>query len=138
MTDTANPTPATGLDINAIVSRYIQMRDMKKALKDDLDKKTAKLDEAMDKCEAVIMNHLNSTGSESIKTAAGTVFKQQVTSATVADWEMVLNWIRDQGNWAFLERKVNKTAVKEFMEANAKALPPGVNWAAINKVMFRR
>lgn len=126
------------LDINAIVERYIQMRDMKDKLKKELEKKTEQLEMAMKKCEGAIMNHLDLQGAESIRSAAGTVYKAQTTSATVDDWDSLLSYIRDNEAWNMLDHKVNKTAVAEFMEANPGDLPPGVNWRAMNVVRVRR
>lgn len=130
-------TPKT-IDINAIVERYIQMRDMKADLKKALDKKLEQLEVAMKKCEGAIMNHLNTHGAESIRTSAGTVFKSQQTSATVDDWDALLAYIQSNSAWQMLDHKVNKTAVVEFMEANPGDLPPGVAWRAEHVVRVRR
>jgi hypothetical protein len=126
------------IDINAIVDRYIQMRDMKAELKKQLDKKLEQLEIAMKKCEGAIMTHLNTHGAESIRTAAGTVFKAQQTSATVDDWDQLLAFIQQNEAWNMLDHKVNKTAVAEFMEANPGDLPPGVAWRAEHVVRVRR
>jgi len=130
-------TQAKPAAIEGIVDRYIQMRDKKAELKAKFDAETAKLDEGMEKCERFMLNHMNNTGVESVGTKAGTVFKSKVTSATVADWDATLAFIRAEGMWNLLDKRVNKTAVVEFREQKDD-LPPGINWREETVVRFRR
>ena len=123
--------------IDDIVDRYIQLRDLKAKKTADLKAALEDIDLAMEKCERFIMNHLNTNGMESCGTAAGTAFKSNVTSATVADWPALLDWIKAEGAWSMLERKVNKTAVVEFRTEHDD-LPPGVNWREETVVRIRR
>lgn len=123
--------------IDDIVDRYIKLRDKKAELAAKLKADTEKLDAAMERCEQFILNHLNANGMESCGTAAGTAYKAPVTSATVADWEALLDYIKVNQMWNMLERKVNKTAVIEFKNANDD-LPPGVNWREETVVRIRR
>ena len=58
-------------------------------------------------------------------------------SASVADWDAVLDHIRENDAWEMLERRVNKTAVEQFKAVNDD-LPPGVNWSETQVVNFRR
>jgi hypothetical protein len=122
--------------IEAIVERYVKARDKKAELKAEYEGKVAALDEAMKKCEAFILDHFNKTGQTSAGTPAGTAYVSKVTSATVADWDTVFNWIRTNGHWHFLDHKVNKTAVADFKAAN-EDLPPGVNWREEKVVRIR-
>jgi hypothetical protein len=55
----------------------------------------------------------------------------------VADWDQTLNWIKTEGAWHMLDRRVNKTAVEAYREAN-NDLPPGVNWRDEIVVNVRR
>lgn len=123
--------------IDQIVDRYIKLRDKKAEIKADYEAKVASVEEAMAKLEAMILEHLNATGCASVGCEAGTAFKQTTTSATVADWDATLNFIRENDMWHMLDRRVNKTAVVEYREANDD-LPPGVNWREETVVRIRR
>jgi hypothetical protein len=125
------------MQIDVIVEKYIQLRDKKTQLTADLKAKTEQIDEAMDKCERFIMTHLNANGLDSCGSAAGTAYKASVTSATVADWNQLLAYVRENNMWNMLDRRVNKTAVTEFKDANDD-LPPGINWREETVVRIRR
>lgn len=125
------------MKINDIVERYIALRDKKAEIKKEYELKVAKIDEVMTKAEGVLLKHFDETGSESVKTAAGTAYKAHRTSATVADWDSAFGFIRDQEAWEMLEHRVNKKAVEEYKEQNGD-LPPGINWRAEVVVNVRR
>ena len=113
--------------IEAIVAKYIQLRDQKSKYKAEFDKKTAEIDNALERIERHLLGKMQEQGLKSMPTTAGTAYIQHRTSATVADWETVLPYIKEHGLWSMLEKRVNKTAVEAFKAANDD-LPPGINW----------
>lgn len=123
--------------IDEIVDRYIKLRDRKDEITKAAKEQVATIDAAMKRCEVFILEHFQKTGQTSAGTSAGTAYVTAVTSATVADWDALLPWIREREAWEFLDHKVNKTAVVEFRAANDD-LPPGVNWREENVVRIRR
>lgn len=125
------------MDINNIVTKYIQLRDKKGEIKAEYDAKVAKIDEVMDKVEAKLIEYFASTGLESVRTSAGTAYKSSRVSATVADWDSLLSHILTTENYQLLEHRVSKKAVEEFKAAN-EDLPPGVNWREEVIVNIRR
>ena len=108
-----------------LVARYVELRDKKAEIEAAHKATIAKYTEAMDRLERHFLNHLNETSSESVATVAGTFFKSETVSAKVEDWDQTLPFIRDNGLWNMLDKRVNKTAIKEYMDANGD-LPPGV------------
>lgn len=124
-------------NIDELIDRYIKLRDRKSELKAKYDQDTDALDEAMEKIENFMLKHLNEQGADSIGAGTGTVFKSSVTSATVADWDATLQFIVDKAMWHLLDKRVNKTAVAEFVKTEGD-LPPGVNWREETVVRIRR
>lgn len=120
-----------------LVEKYVMLRDAKAAATQRFKEKIAKVDEAIGKLEAQLLQQLEATGAESIRTKAGTAYKTVKTSATVADWDAVLSYIVDQGLYNLLERRVSKQAVLEFRQEN-NDLPPGVNWREELSIGVRR
>ena len=125
------------MDINLIVTKYIQLRDKKGELKAEYDAKVSKIDEVMDKVEAKLLQHFAETGLESVRTDAGTAYKSSRVSATVADWDSLLSHILATEDYQLLEHRVSKKAVEEFKAVNDD-LPPGVNWREEVIVNIRR
>jgi hypothetical protein len=44
----------------------------------------------------------------------------------VADWDACFDWIKKTQAWEFLERRVSKSTVKDYMEAHGE-VPPGIS-----------
>jgi hypothetical protein len=120
-----------------LVQKYIELRDAKSQLKAKYDAKAGKLDTAMEKIEAILLMDFNERGIESMRTAAGTAYKQTRVSAGVADWDAARDFIVENELWNMLERRVNKSAIEQYKEANGD-LPPGINWREEVVINVRR
>lgn len=125
------------MKLDSMVEKYIALRDKKAAMKKAYELEAEKIDTLLSRVEGILLKHFEETGTESAKTAAGTAYKSERTSATVADWDMVLGFIQSNEAWSMLDKRVNKTAVDEYRKANGD-LPPGVNWRSEVVVNVRR
>jgi hypothetical protein len=123
--------------IDKLVEGYIKLRDRKDALRKEFEKKVEDINSVMTKIENALLKHLNAIGGDSIKTPVGTVFKKTVRNVGVADWDRVLEFIRENEMWDMLEHRVSKTAVEQYKEEH-NDLPPGVNWSETTVVQIRR
>lgn len=120
-----------------LVDRYIKLRDAKAQLKAKHTAELLPLEEMLAKIEAAILAHCNEQGLEAIRTEGGTAYKTVRTSASVADWDATLRFIRENELWHMLERRVSKDAVVQWREANGD-LPPGLNWREEITINVRR
>jgi hypothetical protein len=120
-----------------IIEKYIELRDKKSELSAAYKKKVAGLDAALDQLEAILLEKLNEIGMDSAKGSTGTVYKSRRTSATVADWDYVLDHIQKNELWNMLEKRVSKQAVEQYVEEHGN-LPPGINWREELVVNIRR
>jgi len=126
------------MKVDDLVQKYIQLREAKAQLKAEYDAKVAPVDAVLDKIEGALLAKFNELGVSSVKTEFGTAYTSVRSSATLADWDVFREFCSQQEDpYAFVERRVSKTAVEEFRNANAD-LPPGVNWSETRVVNFRR
>jgi hypothetical protein len=88
-------------------------------------------------CEAFIQRHMITNGLQSAKTAAGQAFFKSADSVTVEDAEAFFDYVFEHGARELLNNAANKTAVKEFIEAN-KAVPPGIKFDSFRKLNWMR
>jgi hypothetical protein len=123
--------------VQEIIEKYIELRDKKSDLSAAYKKKVAGLDAALDQLEAILLEKLNEIGMDSAKGSTGTVYKSKRTSATVADWDYVLDYIQKNELWNMLEKRVSKQAVEQYVEEHGN-LPPGINWREELVVNIRR
>jgi hypothetical protein len=120
-----------------MIAKYITLRDKKSELEAAHKESVKRINEVMKKIESMIMAQFNETGEESAKTAAGTAYKTTQTSAKVADRDAFLDFVRASEAWGFIENRVNKTAVEEYL-AEHEELPPGVDVNRAYTINIRR
>ena len=131
------PAPAPAGIIDRVVEKFIETRDLitkkTKALAAELED----LKELQAKREAFLQGKLDTSGVESMRTAHGICFIDWKDSATVADRDVFLDWVKKEDKFDFLDSRVNKTAVKQAL-ADGDLVPPGVNYTKIKGVKIRR
>ncbi len=122
----------------AMVAAYIQLRDHIQEAKKAFDESLTRPKAAMEKLEGLMLQHLQDTGGESIRTKAGTVYRNTQYSASVDNRDAFLKWIEETGNTEALDVKANKTFVKEFAANSGGDIPPGVKFTQMHTVGVRR
>ena len=125
------------MKLSELVSKYIELRDKKSQFKAEYDAKVVKIEEALDKIEAILLETFDKTGLDSAKTEFGTAYTTTRTTASVADKDAFMEHVKAKEDWQLLEVRVSKTGVEQYKEVN-EDLPPGVNWRAERVVNVRR
>lgn len=95
------------------------------------------LQEEISLCEKVLHEHMVAQGLQQLKTDAGMAFFQTGDSVTVEDFDAFIEYVVETGAVHLLNKAANKTAVKEFIEAN-KTPPIGVKYDSFRKLAWRR
>ena len=126
------------MKLSEAVSLYIQLRDKKAEMKSAFDASVAPINEKMDKLEAKLLDVFNKTGTDSVKTEHGTAYTAVRTTASIADREAFMDFVKANEEWSLLEVRASKSAVEQFCESNDNALPPGVNMRSERVVNIRR
>jgi hypothetical protein len=126
------------MKLSEAVTLYIQLRDKKAQMKSDFDASIAPINEKMDRLEAKLLDVFNKTGMDSVKTEHGTAYTTVRTTASVADREAFMNFVKANEEWSLLEVRASKTAIEQFRESNDDELPPGVNMRSERVVNIRR
>lgn len=125
------------MDVNSIVEKYIKLRDRKAEKKKAYEADVETIDNLLTKVEGVMLRYFEEHGMESIRTAAGTVYRGTRTSCTVASREEFFSWLKESGEWDLLDVRAAKANVETFVKENGD-LPPGLNWSAVPTVGVRR
>ena len=125
------------LTVDAVVETYITLRGQKEAIEADTKDKLVGIKEKMLKLEAWIQAKSDETGVKSFKTDHGTAFLTTSDYASVANWDAVLDFVKENEAWDMLTRGVNKRSVRGYIDAN-KTVPDGVNFGTKIGVSVRR
>jgi phage host-nuclease inhibitor protein Gam len=126
------------MKLSEAVSLYIQLRDKKAEMKADFDASIAPLNDKMDRLEAKLLDVFNKTGMDSVKTENGTAYTAVRTTASIADREAFMEFVKANEEWSLLEVRASKTAIEQFRDSNNDELPPGVNIRSERVVNIRR
>jgi hypothetical protein len=114
-------------DLEKLTRVYIKIRDAKATLSADFKKKDAELTEQMNTIKQHLLDYCKENGVESVRTPAGLFFRTTKTRYWTSDWEAMHQFILDHGLTDFLEKRLNQSAVKAFLEENPEQVPPGLN-----------
>jgi|APIni6443716594_1056825.scaffolds.fasta_scaffold452941_2 hypothetical protein len=125
------------MKLDEIVKKYIALRDRKSEIGKEYKAKIADIDKVLDKIEAALLSTFDQFGMNSAQTDDGTAYISERTSATVADWDVVLDFVVEKEAWEMLERRVSKSAVDQYL-AEHQELPPGVNYRTERTLSVRR
>jgi hypothetical protein len=119
------------------IEKYIRLRDLIKH-KDDAHKEAMKpYREALETLNGVMLKHLETIGGDSVKSAAGTVYKTTKTTASLEDPDAFMRHVIGSEAWELLDRKANSVACRAFADENG-VLPPGVKMTQVVQVGVRR
>ena len=97
-----------------------------------------------EKLDVEVLRRFNEDGMTSVKTEYGSLHTITRTSASCADKDAYMGWIKRTGNWDFLEVRPAKAMIETYMdevdESTGKkhGLPPGINWSAKATIGMRK
>lgn len=126
------------MDMKRVVKAYIRLRDKRSEIKKAYEAEDEKYKAAQERLEGEMLRFLEENKMDSVRTEAGTFFRQEQITPSASDWSALYDFIREHNAFEFLERRVTKKAVKEYMEDHDGALPPGVQVFRKYDVSVRR
>jgi hypothetical protein len=125
------------MKLSELIDKYIEIRDKKAQLKAEYDAKKGKMDEALEKIEAVILKTFEASGMDSAKTEKGTAYTSKLVTASVADPDVFMKHVIENQAWYMIEKRCSKVGVEQY-RAEHDEPPPGINWREERVVNVRR
>lgn len=124
-------------DIAKRVEQFVKLRDLIKQKNDEHKKLMKPYNETLEQLNALLLAHLNGLNGNSVATDAGTVYRTEKKTASLADAEAFMEFVIANGAYDLLDRKANVTAVEDHIKEH-NAPPPGVNFTSTFTVGVRR
>lgn len=135
MEDTPD-TPAIPTD--KLVKAYIKIRDVRKELASEYEKKDAELQESLDMLEAQLLEVCKTTGADGIRTPYGTVSRTVKKRFWTNDWHSFHEFAKEHDALDLMEKRIAQTNMSTFLEENPDLHPPGLNIDSRYSVVVRR
>lgn len=118
------------MDVERIVKVYITIRDKRAEMKRAFDEEYAKLGENLTKLENQLLRALGDNKLDSMRTAFGTVYRQEEVKPSCQDWSALDFWVEDNPQYGasdVFEKRLSKKFITDYMEAHDGNLPAGVS-----------
>ena len=106
---------------------YLKIRDKKAQLSSDFKRQEEDLNQKLDKVKAALLDYCKEQGLESVKTSEGLFYRSVKTRYWTSDWEAMHQFVMEHELPEFLEKRLNQTNVKTFLEENPETVPKGLN-----------
>lgn len=115
------------VSIETLTRIYIKIRDKRAEIKAEFEEEDAKLVGQLDAIKSELLAHCKEHNVESVRTAAGVFFRTVKTRYWTNDWESMHAFVMEHEVPEFFEKRLNQSAVRQFLEANPNLHPPGLN-----------
>ena len=115
------------LDVSKLTKVFIKIRDERKQIADDFNKRDGELAAKQDMIKSALLNHLQEQNIDSIKTAEGTFFRSTKQKYWTSDWPSMYEFVIENQVPDLLEKRLHQTNMKQYLEDNPDLLPKGFN-----------
>ena len=125
-------------NLDLLAGVYIKIRDARTTLKAEFTMQDSVLQEQMNLLETNMLDACKDLNASSIKTPHGTIIRSVKSRYWTNDWDSMYTFIREQGAFGLLEKRLHQTNMKEFLVENPDLLPMGLNVESEYTVVVRR
>jgi hypothetical protein len=106
---------------------FVKIRDAKSTLEKAHKAEMDVLTDQLDALKRAMLDYLEQNQLESVRTAAGLVYRSTKTRYWAGDWEAMHAFIVENNVPQLLEKRLNQTAVRDLLESDPDLTPPGLN-----------
>ena len=109
-----------------MTSAFIKIRTERAALSAKFKVEEDKLVRQQDILKRALLDYCENHGLESVRTSAGLFFRSSKTKYWTSDWEAMHKFIMEHNVPEFLDKRLNTTNIKQFLEENPNTIPDGL------------
>ncbi len=113
--------------IDKMTRIYLKIRDKRRELATEFKEADKKLEEQLNAVKAALLDHCKEHNVDSVRTSEGLFYRTVKTRYWTSDWESMHKFVLKHELPEFFEKRLNQGVVKEFLEENPEAVPPGLN-----------
>lgn len=115
------------VNLDKLTRAYLKIRDKRAELAAQFKAEDTELLGQLDTIKDALLAYCKDHGVNSVGTQSGLVYRTQKTRYWTSDWHSMHKFILENGVPEFFEKRLNQSAVKEFLEENPEKVPPGLN-----------
>lgn len=126
------------VSVDKLVSVFIKMRDERDRVNREMEKKIAEIEEQMKIISAELLKICKQTGVESLRTSRGVAYRTLKERYWTNDWESFYKFMYEHQAMDLLERRIQQTHMKQFLEENPDLHPAGLQRDREYQITIRR
>ena len=126
------------VDVDKLAQAYIKMRDARSVIKRELEEKDKEIQAQMDLIEQALLDLCKDLNTNTLGTSHGTVIRSVKSRYWTNDWDSMYRFIKEHGAYGLLEKRIQQTHMKEFLQENPDVYPEGLNVENQFTVVVRR
>jgi len=115
------------VSVEGLTRTYLKIRDARAELKAKYEAEEKTLAEDQNKVKAALLDYCKENSIESVRTNAGLFYRTVATRYWTNDWESFHKFVVELEAPDLLEKRINQSAMKTFLEENPEKVPPGLN-----------
>jgi hypothetical protein len=116
-----------GMSVDKLTRVYIKIRNARADLAAKFKAEDDALDAQLGVIKQALLSYCSEHGVESVRTSEGMFYRTTKTRYWTSDWESMHKFVLAHEVPEFFEKRLNQSAVKQFLEENPEVVPPGLN-----------
>ena len=110
-----------------LTKTYIKIRAERSALSAQFKEADAILIRQQDSLKRALLDHCDRHNTESVRTSEGLFFRSTKTRYYTDDWDAMYAFIKEHNVPELLDKRLNQTNIKQFLEENPTLVPDSLN-----------
>tara|TARA_R100001460_G_scaffold53159_6_gene92180 strand:+ start:484 stop:891 length:408 start_codon:yes stop_codon:yes gene_type:complete len=116
-----------GIPIDKLTKTFIKIRTKRAELVANFKEEEEILVQQMDKIKKALLAYCKEHGVESVKTSEGVFYRTTKARYWTNDWEQMHKFILEHQVPELLDKRLNQSNMKQFLEENPEVVPKGLN-----------
>ncbi len=126
------------LNAEKLTTVYLKIKDNRSELSAEFKEKYAELSDQLNKVKRALLDYCEEQGVDSVRTSAGLFYRSARTRYWTSDWSSMHEFILENEVPELLDKRVNQSNMKQYLEENPDQVPKGLNVDSEYIVSVRR
>jgi hypothetical protein len=114
-------------EVAKLVRTYQKIRSARSELSAKFKEEDSDLSSKLDTVKKALLKYCDAQGVESVRTSEGLFYRSVKTKYWTSDWEQMHSFILEHEAPELLDKRVNQSNMRQFLEENPDLVPRGLN-----------
>ena len=121
-----------------LTKTFLKIRAKRSFLSAEFKKEDDKLQQQQDRIKQAMLDHCERHNVQSVKSSEGLFFTSSKTKYWASDWDAMHTFIKEHNVPELLDKRINQTNMKDFLEENPDKLPDGLEISQETSISVRK